>query len=279
MTAITVTNTNLSVVAGKTLQLSVNVQPNDAFDKSVTYASKNEAVATVSDTGLVTGVKAGTADITVTAKDGSGVTATITVTVTAAPTLGTLTVAAAAREGGQTVTVTEAVEGNNLRRYKITDAGAKPTIAYDTACVGDDGWLDFPSNGEVSGTEGQVITVVELTNSGANARKVGTATLPAPAIGTLTVAAAAREGGQTVTVTEAVEGNNLRRYKITDAGAKPTIAYDTACVGDDGWLDFPSNGEVSGTEGQVITVVELTNQGSYALKVGTATLPAPTASK
>ena len=279
MTAITVTNTNLSVVAGKTLQLSVNVQPNDAFDKSVTYASKNEAVATVSDTGLVTGVETGTADITVTAKDGSGVTATITVTVTAAPTLGTLTVEAAAREGGQTVTVTEAVEGNNLRRYKITNADAKPTIAYDTACVSNDGWLGFPSNGEVSGTEGQVITVVELTNSGANARKVGTATLPAPAIGTLTVAAAAREGGQTVTVTEAVEGNNLRRYKITNADAKPTIAYDTACVSNDGWLGFPSNGEVSGTEGQVITVVELTNSGANARKVGTATLPAPTASK
>ena len=169
-----------SVEAGKTVQLTTAVAPDNATDKSVTYASKNEAVATVSDTGLVTGVKAGTADITVTAKDGSGVTATITVTVTAAPTLGTLTVAAAAREGGQTVTVTEAVEGNNLRRYKITNADAKPTIAYDTACVSKDGWLDFPSNGEVSGTAGQVITVVELTNSGAYARKVGTATLPAP---------------------------------------------------------------------------------------------------
>ena len=180
MTAITVTNTNSSVVAGKTLQLSVNVQPNDAFDKSVTYASKNEAVATVSDTGLVTGVKAGTANITVTAKDGSGVTATITVTVTAAPTLGTLTVAAAAREGGQTVTVTEAVNGNNLRRYKITNANAKPTITYGTTCVSNGGWLNFPSNGEVSGTAGQVITVVELTNQGSYARKVGTATLPAP---------------------------------------------------------------------------------------------------
>ena len=180
MTAITVTNTNLSVVAGKTLQLSVNVQPNDAFDKSVTYASKNEAVATVSDTGLVTGVEAGTADITVTAKDGSGVTATITVTVTATPTIGTLTVAVAAREGGQTVTVTEAVEGNNFRRYKITDAASAPTVAYYTACVADDGWLSFPSNGEVSGTEGQVITVVELTNQGSYALKVGTATLPAP---------------------------------------------------------------------------------------------------
>ncbi len=83
MTAITVTNTNLSVVAGKTLQLSVNVQPNDAFDKSVTYASKNEAVATVSDTGLVTGVKAGTVQIVVTSKSNTNITTTATVTVTA----------------------------------------------------------------------------------------------------------------------------------------------------------------------------------------------------
>ena len=180
VTGITLGPNTPSVEAGKTVQLTTAVAPDNATDKSVTYASKNEAVATVSDTGLVTGVKAGTANITVTAKDGSGVTATITVTVTAAPTLGTLTVAAAAREGGQTVTVTEAVNGNNLRRYKITNANAKPTITYGTACVSNGGWLNFPSNGEVSGTAGQVITVVELTNQGSYARKVGTATLPAP---------------------------------------------------------------------------------------------------
>ena len=180
VTGITLGPSTPSVEAGKTIQLTATVVPDNAANKAVTWASKTTEVATVDQNGLVTGVEAGTADITVTAKDGSGVTATITVTVTATPTIGTLTVAVAAREGGQTVTVTEAVEGNNFRRYKITDAASAPTVAYYTACVADDGWLSFPSNGEVSGTEGQVITVVELTNQGSYALKVGTATLPAP---------------------------------------------------------------------------------------------------
>lgn len=180
VTGITLRPSTPSVEAGKTIQLTATVVPDNAANKAVTWASKTTEVATVDQNGVVTGVKAGTSDVTATAKDGSETVATITVTVTAAPTLGALTVAAAARKGGQKVTVTESVEGNDLRRYKITDADAKPTIAYNTACVSKDGWLDFPSNGEVVGNENQVITVVELTNQGAYARKVGTATLPAP---------------------------------------------------------------------------------------------------
>ena len=180
VTGITLGPSTPSVEAGKTIQLTATVVPDNAANKAVTWASKTTEVATVDQNGVVTGVKAGTSDVTATAKDGSETVATITVTVTAAPTLGALTVAAAARKGGQKVTVTESVESNDLRRYKITDADAKPTIAYNTACVSKDGWLDFPSNGEVVGNENQVITVVELTNQGAYARKVGTATLPAP---------------------------------------------------------------------------------------------------
>ena len=102
---------------------------------------------------------------------------------------------------------------------------------------------------------------------------------PAQTLKALTVTAEAREGGQTLKVAEAAEGNNLRRYRITDAGKKPTVAYGTACTTSDGWTDFPANGQVTGTEGQVATVVELTNQGAYARGLGEATLPAPTASK
>ena len=91
-----------------------------------------------------------------------------------------LTVKAVAREGGQTVTVTEPVDSGLQRRYKITDANAKPSVAYDTVVATDGGWSAFPENGQVTGTEGQVITVVDNTTSGAFARKTGTATLPAP---------------------------------------------------------------------------------------------------
>ena len=41
------------------------------------------------------------------------------------------------------------------------------------------------------------------------------------------------------------------------------------------WQDYPTNGQVSGTKDQIITVVEAKN--GKAVKAGTAKLPAPTA--
>ena len=65
-----------------TVQLTETVAPSNATNKTVTWSSNNTSVATVSG-GLVTGVSAGTATITVTTQDG-GYTDTCVVTVTAA---------------------------------------------------------------------------------------------------------------------------------------------------------------------------------------------------
>jgi hypothetical protein len=73
------TSTTLNV--GETLQLTATVSPTNATDKSVSWTSSNTNVATVSNTGLVTAVAAGSATITCKAHDGSGVTATCSVTV------------------------------------------------------------------------------------------------------------------------------------------------------------------------------------------------------
>ncbi|PLS25970.1 hypothetical protein [Bifidobacterium parmae] len=99
---------------------------------------------------------------------------------TPTPTLGVLTVTAAARSGGQTVTVTPDVGAGLQRRIMITDADKTPTVAYDTVCDLKSGWTAFPADGAVSGTEAQVATVVDCTTSGANARLLGKGTLPAP---------------------------------------------------------------------------------------------------
>ena len=68
---------------GQTVALTAAVAPSNATDKTVTYSSSAEATATVDGNGVVTGIAAGEATITVTTNDGNQ-TDTCVVIVTAA---------------------------------------------------------------------------------------------------------------------------------------------------------------------------------------------------
>lgn len=83
VTGVTMSPATTSVVVGNTRQLNATVAPSDATNKAVTYESSDTAIATVNANGLVTGVAAGSATVTVTTADGAK-TATTAVTVTAA---------------------------------------------------------------------------------------------------------------------------------------------------------------------------------------------------
>ena len=91
VTGVTLLPTTATLTLGETetVTLIPTVLPAEATDKSVTWSSSDEAVATVTD-GVVTAVAAGTATITVTTTDGAK-TATCAVTV-AAPAASTYTV-------------------------------------------------------------------------------------------------------------------------------------------------------------------------------------------
>ena len=82
VTGITLDKTTATVEEGATVTLTATVTPDTATDKTVTWSTSNETIATVSG-GVVTGVKAG--EVTITAKAGDK-SATCTVTVTAAAT-------------------------------------------------------------------------------------------------------------------------------------------------------------------------------------------------
>ncbi len=73
---------NVSLEGLQTVQLTAEVHPDNAFNKDVVWASSDESVAAVTQSGLVTALKKGTAKISVTAQDGSGKMAECTVTVT-----------------------------------------------------------------------------------------------------------------------------------------------------------------------------------------------------
>ena len=82
VTGVTLDKTTLSLQEGDTGNLAATIAPSTATDKTVTYSSSDKEVATVTNAGKVTAVKAGNADITVTTKDGSK-TAKCALTVTA----------------------------------------------------------------------------------------------------------------------------------------------------------------------------------------------------
>lgn len=73
----------LELVEGNSSKITATVVPSNATNTSVKWVSSSPDVATVDDSGNVTALKVGSTDITCTAVDGSGVSASCPVTVTA----------------------------------------------------------------------------------------------------------------------------------------------------------------------------------------------------
>ncbi|MGP1495270.1 MAG: IdeS/Mac family cysteine endopeptidase [Treponema sp.] len=80
--AVSSTDENISIVKGRTHRLNATVKPDNATDKTLTYSSDHEDIASVDTNGLITAKKVGAAALTITAAD--GITKTVTVTVTEA---------------------------------------------------------------------------------------------------------------------------------------------------------------------------------------------------
>lgn len=79
VTGVSLNEDTASVAVGNTTTLTATVEPSNATNKTVSWSTSDEDVATV-DGGVVTGIGAGTATITVTTADG-GFTDTCEVTV------------------------------------------------------------------------------------------------------------------------------------------------------------------------------------------------------
>ena len=75
-----------SIYVGDTTKLTATITPDGASNKAVTWDSQNKDIATVDQQGNVKALKAGTATITATAQDGSGISGSFVVTVQQADT-------------------------------------------------------------------------------------------------------------------------------------------------------------------------------------------------
>ena len=78
VSSVTLDEISLTLNVGESQELEVTIDPTDAMDTTVTWASNNPEVATVDTNGKVTAIGSGTATITATV-DGQSVTCTVTV--------------------------------------------------------------------------------------------------------------------------------------------------------------------------------------------------------
>ena len=133
-----------TIEKGKTLTLKATITPSDLADKGVTWKSSNKKVATVSSSGKVKGVKAGTATITCTS-NATGLKATCKVTVVNG--LVTLNKTEAYVQKGKTMTLKATVtpetltdksvtwESSDKKIATVTKAGKVKGVKYGTATI------------------------------------------------------------------------------------------------------------------------------------------------
>lgn len=148
VTGVTLTPENMALKTGATGNVTAEVAPSNATDKTITLSSSKTSVATVNGAGLVTAKAAGTATITVTTTDGAKtdacvVTVTDPVVAVTSITVTPETVSLAPSEGyNVTATVAPANATNKTYTSKTSDAaiatvsGARITgVAAGTATI------------------------------------------------------------------------------------------------------------------------------------------------
>ena len=149
--SITIDKTELSLVAGESDTLVITVSP---VGTTATYASSDEAVATIDSTGKVTAVGEGTATVTATLEDGTEV--SCTVTVTKAPVEETVTLNA--------TTLSLAEGGSATIVANVTPAGTKVSFSSNDTDV-----ATVDANGKVTAVGEGTADIIVATAAGKTA--------------------------------------------------------------------------------------------------------------
>ncbi|WP_198360488.1 Ig-like domain-containing protein [Thermincola potens] len=131
VTGISLNKTDMIIDVGETQSLEALISPAHATNKSVTWSSSNEQVATVTNHGAVTGVAAGTAVITATTHDGGySAFCRVTVNATTVPVTGvTLNKTQVIINVGNTEQLIATVSPANANNKAVTWNSGNPAVA------------------------------------------------------------------------------------------------------------------------------------------------------
>ena len=154
-----ITNGNVDILVGDTITLKTTITPSNASNKGVTWSTSDKAIATVSSTGVVKGIKKGTVTITAVSKDNKKIKATCKITVKE------IEVKSVAFAGnsvevivGKTVTIPATVSPSNATNKKVTYSSSNAKIAK------------VDSKGVVTGVKKGTCTITAKSSNGKTAK-------------------------------------------------------------------------------------------------------------
>ena len=207
VTSVSLNKTTASLKAGETVTLTATVNPSDATDKTVTWTSSDQTVATVSN-GIVTAKKVGSA--TITAKAGDK-TATCQITVVATEvTSVSLNKTTASLKAGETVTLTATVNPDDATDKTVTWTSSDQTVAT-------------VSNGVVTAKKVGTATITAKAGSKTATCQITVVATEVTSV-TLNKTTASLRAGETVTLTATVNPDDATDKTVTWSSSDQTVA-------------------------------------------------------
>jgi endoglucanase len=257
VTGVTVSPTSASIGAGTTTTLTATVLPANATNKSVTWTTSNAAVATVSASGVVTGVAAGSATITVRTQDG-GFTATSAITVTSSnvPVTGVSVTPTSATIGvGTTRALTATVSPSNATNKNVAWSTNNAAVATVNA------------SGVVSGVSAGTATITVRTQDGGftatSAITVTSTNVPVTGV-TVSPTSASIGVGATRALTATVSPSNATNKNVTWTTSNAAVATVNA------------SGVVTGVAAGSATITVRTQDGGFTATSAITVTSTPT---
>ncbi len=205
--SVTLDKTTASVDEGATLRLSATVRPSYASDKTVTWTSSDESVATVDESGQVFGVYRGTAVITARAGD---CTATCQLTVTVPVTSVELDKDVLDMDKGSTAQLTVTVGPDDATDKSVTWTSS------------DDKVVSVDYKGQLKALRGGQATITAKAGKH-SASCLVSVTAPVEGI-TLSQASAPLVKGKTLTLVATVLPEDATDKRVTWSSSEPGIA-------------------------------------------------------
>lgn len=256
-TSIKLSSDSVTVAVGEKATIKATLEPKNTTDK-VTWSSSDNGIVTVTEEGIVTGIKSGTAYVT--AEVNSSVIASVFVTVKEASRSST---PAPQRPSQSTINPTSIKLDKTSDNVKIgAKIRLKATVIPNNASNTSVTWSSSDVNiatvngGEVTGKKLGAVTITAKTHNGktATARITvisgSSTTIPATGI-TVSPTSTSVKVGSTVTISASITPNNATERMITWTSSDNNIAT-------------VSSGVVTGKKAGTVTITAKTLSGKTA---------------